>query len=126
MKTGGSSRYYCNTRKRTGTCANGRGVPADLLEDFVQEALHEKMTDPKHVDALMEVLRQEGDRWRNERALKRGARVSLEREVTRLEAVIGRLKDAIEKGEPVGDRLKQRAAEPEGLKAKSSVKPPRS
>src|SRR5262249_31370448 len=64
--TGGTRRYYyCNKHKRGLGCTNGRGVPADLLEDFVRQALHEKLSDERNVDALFEVQKQEFERWRN-------------------------------------------------------------
>ncbi len=45
-------------------------------------------------------------------------RPAIEREVERLEGAIARLTDAIEAGQPVGDRLKQRQAELDTLRAK--------
>src|SRR5262249_16529352 len=122
--TKGVGRYYCNKHKRGVGCTNSRGVPADLLEDFVRQALHEKLTDQRNVDALSQVEKQELERWRTKHALKAAARASSEKEVKKLEALVERLKDAIENGQPVGDRLTQRTAELEALKAMLSAKPP--
>jgi len=47
-----------------------------------------------------------------------------ERQIAALEAMIARLTDSIEQGQPAGDRLKQRRAELEALRATLAVPPP--
>jgi hypothetical protein len=56
-----------------------------------------------HRMAVTEAFTDEGinrrtKRWNHEHALKDGARVSLEREVRKLEAAVERLTDTVEKG----------------------------
>jgi DNA invertase Pin-like site-specific DNA recombinase len=92
MKTRDSGRYYCNTRKRTGTCPNGRGVPADLLEDFVREALHEKLSDDRYILELLNLLNRRTEKWNREHAMRDGARAALERNARRLESAVERLR----------------------------------
>jgi len=60
------------------------------------------------------------ERWKREHARPAAERANLEREVAKLETIVARLTDAIENGEPVGTRLKERAAELAELKKKLS------
>jgi hypothetical protein len=115
--------YRCNKRKRGLGCTNNRGVPADLLEDFVRQALHEKLNDERYVLQLLELTNRRAEKWNREHTLKAGARAALEREVKKLEATVERLNDAVEAGQPVGERLKLRVAELAGKRASLEATP---
>jgi site-specific DNA recombinase len=121
-------RYRCRTRYARGTgahgCTNARAVPAKVLEDAVRSAVREALEDPKNVDALVQTLKLQGDRWRREREDRRGARANMEREIEQLKLVVARLEDAIERGQPVGDRLKRRRSELAQLEAKRAEPSP--
>jgi site-specific DNA recombinase len=108
-----SRMYYCSTVLRKGACANRRGVPMDLLEEFVKETIHEL-----DADALWPAFEARAKDWNREHALKKDERAGLEREAKRLAAAVERLKDAIERGEDVGDRLRKRQQELADVRAK--------
>ena len=112
-------RYYCATRLRRGTCANHRGVPAHVLDSAVQAALNEKLDE----DAIWELCQERTARLKRERAGKGSERANAEREAKRLEAVVARLLDNLESGQAVADRLKQRQAELDALRAKLTASP---
>ncbi len=109
--------YYCVGRGVGSGCTNGRGIPEADLDRAVVNALHDLISDEETTWAL---LTARADRWRAEQEAKSRAdeRPAIEREVERLEAAIARLTDAIEAGQPVGDRLKQRQAELDTLRVK--------
>ena len=98
-------------------CTNGRGVREADLNRAVVNALHELLSDE---DTVWTLLTARADRWRAEQEAKNRAdeRPAIEREVEHLEAAVARLTDAIEAGQPVGDRLRQRQAELDTLRAK--------
>ena len=125
---GDKGRYRCRARYARGKgehgCANSRAVPARLLENAVRDAVHEALEDPKNVDALMQTLKLQGERWLRERGDKRGAGAGMEKEINKLKLVVERLEDAIERGQPVGERLKLRTAELARLEAKLAEPPP--
>src|SRR5207245_5876485 len=90
----------------------------------VRDAVHEALEDPANVDALMQTLKLQGERWLRERGDKRGAGSATGKEVAKLKLVVERLEDAIERGQPVGERLKLRTAELARLEAKLAEPPP--
>ena len=98
-------------------CTNGRGIPERDLDRAVVDALYDLISDEETTWALVTAR---AERWRREQDAKRNVdeRPAIEREVEKLEAAIARLTDAIENGQPVGDRLKQRQAELDTLRAK--------
>ena len=107
----GTGHYRCNKHKRGLGCTNSRGVPADLLEDFVRVGLHERLNDEKYIFELLDLVNRRAEKYNREHALTAGERASLEREVKKLQAAVEKLTDGVEAGQPVGDRLKQRTAE---------------
>ena len=116
-KGAGRESYYCVGRGVGSGCTNARGIPEADLDRAVVNALHDLISDEETTWAL---LTARADRWRAEQEVKSRAdeRPAIEREVERLEAAIARLTDAIEAGQPVGDRLKQRQAELDTLRVK--------
>jgi len=56
--------------------------------------------------------------WRAQRASTVSGREADEREVARLEGIISKLTDAVEQGQPVGTRLKERQQELDTLRGK--------
>src|SRR2546426_1106611 len=117
--------YYCERRHRRGraACSNSRGGSMRLLEDFVRSSLHEMLADDERIFELTELLNERIERWNREHALKNGAREALAKEGSKLETAAARLTDAIESGQPVGDRLKQRQAERTAATAKLEATP---
>jgi site-specific DNA recombinase len=115
--------YRCNKHKRGMGCTNNRGVPADLLEDFVRQAVHKKLNDKKYIFQLLELTNRRAEKWNSDHALKAGERASLERQRKEKERAVERLLDQIEKGQPVGERLKQRQAELTEVTAKLNATP---
>ena len=112
---GAVKRYYCTARNLRGVCTNGRGVPMLALDTLVKAELHKLLTDE---ETIWQLCRDRAERWKRERARPALERENLQREVAKLEGVIARLTDAIERGEPVGTRLKERTAELEALRGK--------
>jgi site-specific DNA recombinase len=110
-------RYYCTSRNRRGVCTNGRGVPMSALDEAVRGQIDQMLTDE---ETVWQLCVERTERWKREHARPAAERANLEREVTKLETIVARLTDAIENGEPVGTRLKERAAELAGLKKKRS------
>ena len=110
-------RYYCTSRNVRGVCTNGRGVPMIPLDEAVRGQIDQLLTDE---ETIWELCVERAERWKREHARPAAERVNIEREVTKLETIVARLTDAIEKGEPVGNRLKERTAELAGLKEKLS------
>ena len=109
-------RYYCRERTYRGTCENGHGVPVADLDGAVRSALYDKLV--KDREAVWALVVECRDRRARERQQQSDVRPSLEREAAKLEVVVTRLTDAVEAGQPVGDRLKQRTAELEALRLK--------
>jgi len=109
-KNARTKRYYCLTATTKGAagCKNGHGVPERELDRAVVNALHEMLSDQ---DTVWQLVTERAARWRRAHEIKGGERRNAEKEVARLEAIVSRLTDAIEKGQPVGDRLKERQAE---------------
>ncbi len=101
-----SRMYYGSTTLHKGACSNRRGVPMDVLEAFVREKVR-----GLDEEALWHAAEERRKRWNEEHALERGERAGLERDRKRLEAAVERLTDAIERGESVEGRLKQRQRE---------------
>ncbi len=118
-----SRRYYCSTRLHRGACDNNKGVPEHALDRLVEEKVHNLLTEEAVVDVLFKRAWERDQEFKAALAGQSKERERAEQDITRLEAVIARLTDAIEQGQPVGDRLKQRRAELEGLKAKVAVRP---
>ena len=116
-KGAGRESYYCVGRGVGSGCTNARGIPEADLDRAVVNALHDLISDE---DTTWALLTARADRWRAEQEAKSRAdeRPAIEREVERLEGAIARLTDAIEAGQPVGDRLKQRQAELDALRVK--------
>ena len=112
-------RYYCATRLRCGTCANHRGVPAHELDAAVQAALNAKLDE----DAIWELCQERAARLQRERAGQGRERANAERELKKLEVAVARLLDHLEAGQAVADRLQQRQAELEALRAKLAASP---
>jgi len=83
--------------------SNGAGVM--LNEDF-----------NKVVDLCME----QAVIWREQRAARVTDRKAMERELVRLEAAISWLTDALEQGQPVGTRLRERQQELTALRWRTS------
>jgi hypothetical protein len=82
--------YRCNKHKRGLECTNNRGVPADLLEDFVRQSVHGKLNDERYTLHLLELTNRRAEAWNREHALKAGERASLEREQKKLQTVVER------------------------------------
>src|SRR5262249_40359999 len=101
----GVRRYYCTSRNRRGVCTNGRGVPMIALDEAVRGQIDQMLTEGETIGRLCV---EGAGGWRGEHARPAAERANLEREVAKLETIVGRLTDAIEKGEPVGTRLKER------------------
>ena len=117
----GRPHYRCRTRYAKDACTNSRGVPAKVLEQAVRSAITEALEDPANVDALVQTLKQQGERWkrdREDRDQPKGEPGFTFGQVKKLRLAVERLEDAIEKGQPVGDRLKQRRSELDALEAK--------
>jgi len=83
------------------------------LDEAVRGQIDQMLTDEERV---WQLCVERTERWKREHARPAAERANLEREVTKLETIVARLTDAIENGEPVGTRLKERAAELAGLK----------
>src|SRR5262245_7637359 len=113
----GVRRYYCTSRNRRGVCTNGRGVPMIALDEAVRGQIDQMLTDE---ETIWQLCVERAERWKREHARPAAERANLEREVAKLETIVARLTDAIEKGEPVGNRLKERAAELAEVKKKLS------
>jgi len=62
--------------------------------------------------------------WRAQRAASVSDRKATEREVVRLEGIIAKLTDAIENGQPVGTRLKERQQQLDALRWKMEEREP--
>jgi DNA invertase Pin-like site-specific DNA recombinase len=120
-----TGRYYCNKHKRGLGCKNSRGVPADLLEDFVRQALHDKLNDERYIFELMELTNKRAEKWNRDHTLDANERVNLEREKRKLEGMVERLIDAVEAGQSVGGRLDQRKAQLAEVAAKLVATPVR-
>jgi DNA invertase Pin-like site-specific DNA recombinase len=116
-KNARTKRYYCLTATTKGIagCKNGHGVPERELDRAVVNALHELLSDQDTVWAL---VTERAARWRRAHEIKGGERRNGEKEIVKLEAIVARLTDAIEKSQPVGDRLKERQAELDTLQAR--------
>jgi hypothetical protein len=82
------------------------------------------LENPKNVDSLMEKLKLQCERWHRERTDNGSPRAEMVRETAKLRLAVERLEDAIERGQPVGDRLKQRKAELTAFEAKLAEPPP--
>ena len=108
--------YYCSTRinKGTGACSNGKGVPEKKL-DLVTVREITNLLDEQQLQDIYDT-RAEG--LIAEYKARSGDRAHLESEALKLEAAIVRLTDAIEGGQPVGNRLKERQAELDALRVK--------
>src|SRR5262249_39049901 len=117
----GVRRYYCASRNRRGVCTNGRGVPMIALDNAVRGQIDQMLIDEEMIGQLCV---ERAERWKREYARPAAERANLEREVAKLETIVAWLTDAIEKGEPVGTRLKERAAELAELKEKLSERVP--
>lgn len=126
MRSGGVGRYYCNRRKRGIDCKNGRGVPADLLEDYTRAALHEALNDEGKIFELMDILNRRAERWNAQHALKRGERPALESKVKRLEREIEHGVSDLMGGrgsQAISDAIRKREAELSEAKAKLAAAP---
>src|SRR5215831_9079896 len=113
----GVRRYYCTSRNLRGVCTNGRGAPMIALDEAVRGQIDQMLTDE---ETIWQLCVERAERWKREHARPAAERANLEREVAKLETIVARLTDAIEKGEPVGTRLKERAADLVELKKKLS------
>jgi site-specific DNA recombinase len=116
-------RYYCSTRLHRGACDNNKGVPAPALDRLVQEKVHTLLTE-EVAEILYERAVKADQEFKAALDGRSEERERVRREITHLEQAIARLTDAIEQGQPVGDRLKQRQGELEGLRAKVVASPP--
>ena len=119
----GKGRYYCRRRYGKGKCSNSRGIPARLLDDAARSAVHEALADDANVLRLMELQDRRWARWKAGREADRGARPAIEKEISKLRLAVERLKDAIEAGKDVGDRLGKRQAEVAAAEARLAGMP---
>jgi len=67
-------------------------------------------------DKVMELFEEQVQVWREQRSAAVADRKAQEKDVKKLEAIIARRTDAVEQGQPVGMRLKQRQQELDDLK----------
>jgi len=111
-KTG--HRYYCVHHMTKGTCPNGVGLSAADLDAAIIDRLMSFPANDEVIDYLTEGI----CRAAKADAERPDVRANLEAEVAKLEAAVERLTDAVEAGQPVGDRLKLRTSELEAVKAK--------
>lgn len=112
------AKYYCSSRMYKGNagCSNGAGIPAEALDLAVNMKLYDMLN--KDFDTTVSLCMEQVEVWRAQRASTVSAREADEREVARLEGIISKLTDAIEQGQPVGDRLKARQQELDTLRSK--------
>ncbi|OLD76112.1 MAG: hypothetical protein AUG87_10240 [Candidatus Rokubacteria bacterium 13_1_20CM_4_70_14] len=97
-----------------GTCPNGVGLSAADLDAAIIDRLMSFPANDEVIDYLTEGI----CRAAKADAERPDVRANLEAEVAKLEAAVERLTDAVEAGQPVGDRLKLRTSELEAVKAK--------
>jgi len=69
-------------------------------------------------DKVVDLCMEQAGIWREQRAARVTDRKAMERELVRLEAAISRLTDALEQGQPVGTRLRERPQELTALRWK--------
>jgi len=110
-------RYYCQRHLTGGVCPNDRGIPLAELDALIRSELSRLCNDEEKAAALIDECRASYER---EAVAHGDERANTEREAQKLAAAVERLADAIEAGQPVGDRLKLRTAELDALRAKLS------
>jgi len=112
------AKYYCSARMYKGNagCSNGAGIPAEALDLAVNAKLAAMLNED--FDTTVSLCMEQAEVWRALRATTVSASKADEREVARLEGVISKLTDAIEAGQPVGTRLKERQQELDTLRGK--------
>ncbi len=106
--------YYCSTVLNSGNCSNGRGIPMVGLDTLVREKLLALCRDEDQAQALID---DSAARYAEVHQAQNGAREQGERRASELAAIVARLTDAVEKGEPIGTRLRERSAELDALRA---------
>jgi hypothetical protein len=91
-------------------------VLADALDHAVQARLEEMLD--RDFDKVVDLCMEQAATWRAQSAAHMTDRQATERRVAELETIVARLNDAIEAGQPVGDRLKTRQQELDTLRGK--------
>ena len=112
------ARYYCSNRSHRGhlACDNKQGVLADVLDQAVQARLEEMLD--KDFDKVVDLVMEQAAIFREQRSSRVTDREVQERRVAELQNIIARLTDAVEQGQPVGNRLKERQQELDTLRWK--------
>ncbi len=110
------AKFYCSARQYKGAagCSNNVGIPAEALDEAVK--LYHLLNED--FDTVVDLCMEQAAVWRAQRAASVSDRKATEREVVRLEGVIANLTDAIENGQPVGTRLKERQQQLDALRWK--------
>ena len=112
-------RYYCSTRREKGTCKNGRGILKKSLDNAVRARLHEVLTDDEEMNWLL--ITERAAQWRRDTAQPIEVRQNTEKELSRVEAEVARLVEAIASGKQskaIVAAIEAKEAEAEGLKVK--------
>jgi len=111
--------YYCrnHTVRGGGSCKNGKGIPVSLLDRAVLAKLDETLSDPEVVWSL---LTERAARWRREHARPASEKLNTEKAITKLEAEVARLVNALADGKASSDitnAITDRRVKIEGYKA---------
>ena len=110
--------FYCSNRTHRGSiaCSNAAGILADALDVAVQSRLVEMLD--RDFDKVLDLVMEQTEVWKAKQAASVTDREALQADVVRLEAIAARLVDAVEQGQPVGNRLKERQADLDTLRAR--------